>query len=285
MRWCHISAVTCAQVAGQRVPGWVGIGRRGSCFGIGACVTCQLSAGPYFGFCVLRVSRRDRSGEMRREDDPPRCCWEGDRRGSFLRICPHPPLASAPLNVGSKITDGFRCIYLFLKHSTRKRQINKASCWCWRKRDRRPEWCHPRTHSALTPVKQSAQCTGVAPKRWRTSCSPPQIPSSLIVANVREAFFLGGGWFVVIFTLEGFMSTRALKRLQQPLTFWPSMPEITLPFFFFPLWFNKKCLFLASEESLLFPLRVHGSRERWKLLFSLNFGPITKGNWPKPSPL
>lgn len=182
------------------------------CHWHGPRVTYQLSVEPHFGFCVKVWSlRRDEAGA-----DP----LPGEHRcGVFLRI-------------------------VLIEHAIGKSQMNRVAfdCWCWSKQmkegtDDKSDvtvthsqlWLLSNNQHSVQAHFQNADRTAVLCCR---ACLFQLLPA-------EEMLF---GWFVVIFTLESFMSTRALKMLRQPLTFWPSMPEITLPFS--PLWFQK-CLFLA----------------------------------------
>lgn len=223
-------------------------------------VTCQLSVEPYSGFCVSRVSRCDHSGEMRREED----LQPGKNPSSSAYV---PPARDVSRKKKSQTGSDF---FIFIKPTMRKSRMNNVSFdrWCWSKpmkegTDDKSDvtvrhsqlWLRLTINTVYRRSSKTVERTAVLCCR---SCPFQLVPTEEIL------FFFFSWWFAV----ESFMSTQALKMLRQPLTFWPSLPEITLTFFF---WFQK-CLFLASEQSLLSPLRVRDSREGFSLktvIFSL----------------
>lgn len=109
--------------------------------------------------------------------------------------------------------------------------------------------------SAVTPVEQSAQCTGGVPKTLKEQLFFTADPA---FSNCCQLFC----FFLVICSdihsgeFHVYPSLEKAPAATHLLTF-NARNNSSL---FSPLWLQK-CLFLASEESLLSPFRVHDSRE------------------------
>lgn len=155
--------------------------------------------------------------------------------------------------------------------------MNKVSfdCWCWSKamkegtddksdvtvRHSQPWLLFNNQHSVQAEFQNADRTAVLCCRSCRVRLLPAEEMLFLVICSDIHS--------------ESFMSTQALKMLRQPLTFWPSVPEITLPFS--PSGFRNVCSWL--QRKAFFLLKASWLQRRLQSVNSLWLAPVSLLNW------